>query len=63
LIFDEVMDGSLDDSATEAFLNILKGLDKGTNVYVISHKSKEILQDKFQDHIVFVKRNNFSKIL
>ena len=62
LIFDEVLDGSLDDSATEAFLNILKGLDKNTNIYVISHKSKEILQDKFEDHIVFVKRNNFSKI-
>jgi DNA repair exonuclease SbcCD ATPase subunit len=62
LIFDEVLDGSLDDSATEAFLNILKGLDKNTNIYVISHKSKEILQDKFQDHLVFVKRNNFSKI-
>ena len=62
LIFDEVLDGSLDDSATEAFLNILKGLDKNTNIYVISHKSKELLQDKFNDHIVFVKRNNFSKI-
>ena len=62
LIFDEVLDGSLDDSATDAFLNILKGLDKSTNIYVISHKSKELLQDKFEDHIVFVKRNNFSKI-
>ena len=62
LIFDEVLDGSLDDSATEAFLNILKVLDKNTNIYVISHKSKEILQDKFEDHLVFVKRNNFSKI-
>lgn len=63
LIFDEVLDGSLDDSATDAFLNILKSVDKNTNVYVISHKSKEILQDKFQDHLVFSKRNNFSKIV
>jgi DNA repair exonuclease SbcCD ATPase subunit len=62
LIFDEVLDGSLDDVATESFLSILKGLDKGTNIFVISHKSKELLQDKFQDHITFVKRNNFSKI-
>jgi DNA repair exonuclease SbcCD ATPase subunit len=38
LIFDEVLDGSLDDSATDAFLNILKSVDKNTNVYVISHK-------------------------
>ncbi|NDB83345.1 MAG: recombinase, partial [Alphaproteobacteria bacterium] len=62
LIFDEVLDGSLDDVATESFLSILKGLDKNTNIFVISHKSKELLQDKFQDHITFVKRNNFSKI-
>ena len=62
LIFDEVLDGSLDDVATESFLSILKGLDKGTNIYVISHKSKELLQDKFQDHITFIKRNNFSRI-
>lgn len=62
LIFDEVLDGSLDDVATESFLFILKGLDKGTNIFVISHKSKELLQDKFQDHITFIKRNNFSRI-
>lgn len=62
LIFDEVLDGSLDDIATESFLSILKGLDKNTNTFVISHKSKELLQDKFEDHITFTKRNNFSKI-
>jgi len=63
LVFDEVLDGSLDDYATEAFLNILKSFGQGTNVFVISHKSKEILQDKFQEHISFVKKNNFSRML
>jgi len=63
LIFDEVLDGSLDDYATEAFLNILKSFGSGTNVFVISHKSKELLQDKFQEHISFVKKNNFSKMI
>jgi DNA repair exonuclease SbcCD ATPase subunit len=63
LIFDEVLDGSLDDYATESFLNILKSMDKNTNVYVISHKSKELLQDKFQQHISFVKKNNFSRMI
>lgn len=63
LIFDEVLDGSLDDYATESFLNILKSFGSSTNVFVISHKSKELLQDKFQDHISFVKKGNFSKIL
>ena len=62
LIFDEVLDGSLDDTATEYFLNILKNLGKNTNVFVISHKSKEILQDKFTDHITFIKKNNFTKL-
>lgn len=63
LIFDEVLDGSLDDYATESFLNILKSMDKNTNVYVISHKSKELLQDKFQQHISFAKKNNFSRMI
>jgi DNA repair exonuclease SbcCD ATPase subunit len=63
LIFDEVLDGSLDDTATEYFLNILKNLGKNTNVFVISHKSKEVLQDKFVDHITFYKKNNFTKLL
>lgn len=62
LIFDEVLDGSLDDTATEYFLNILKNLGKNTNVFVISHKSKEVLQDKFTDHITFIKKNNFTKL-
>lgn len=63
LVFDEVLDGSLDDYATESFLNILKTMDNNTNVYVISHKSKELLQDKFQQHISFAKKNNFSRMI
>jgi len=62
LIFDEVLDGSLDDLAIESFLSILKTLDKNSNIFVISHKSKELLQDKFEDYLIFNKRNNFSKI-
>jgi len=62
LVFDEVLDGSLDDSATECFLNILKTFKKDCNIFVISHKSKDILQDKFKDHIMFIKKNNFSRI-
>jgi DNA repair exonuclease SbcCD ATPase subunit len=62
LIFDEVLDGSLDDASIEAFLDILKGLKKKSNIIVISHKPKELLQDKFENHITFVKKNNFSVI-
>lgn len=60
MIFDEVLDGSLDDSSIESFLDILKGLKKTSNIIVISHKPKELLQDKFENHITFVKKNNFS---
>jgi len=63
LVLDEVLDGSLDDNSTEAFLEILNGMKGGgVNVFVISHKSKEILQDKFERHIQVAKSGNFSKI-
>ena len=62
LIFDEVLDGSLDDASIESFLDILKGIKKNTNIFVISHKPKELLQDKFNNHITFIKKNNFSVI-
>ena len=63
LILDEVLDGSLDDTSTEAFLEILNSMKGGgVNIFVISHKSKEILQDKFQRHIQVVKSGNFSKL-
>ena len=61
LIFDEILDGSLDDSATKLLLNILQIMDKDSNIFVISHKSKDILQDKFENNITFVKKKNFSK--
>ena len=61
LILDEILDGSLDDQATEAFLDIMANGKAGTNTFVISHKPKEILQDKFDRCIQFVKRGNFSR--
>jgi DNA repair exonuclease SbcCD ATPase subunit len=63
LILDEVLDGSLDDTSTEAFLEILNGMrGGGVNVFVISHKAKEVLQDKFQRHIQVAKKGNYSKL-
>lgn len=61
LIFDEILDGSLDDAATKLLLNILQIMDKGSNIFVISHKSKDILQDKFEHNITFSKKKNFSR--
>jgi len=64
LIFDEVLDGSLDDTATDAFLSIInsKFFKKDTNIFVISHKPKDTLLDKFKGHLTFVKKNNFSRL-
>ena len=64
LVLDEVLDGSLDDTSTEAFLDIVSGMrGQGVNVFVISHKSKEVLQDKFERHVEMTKQGNFSKML
>ena len=61
LILDEVFDSSLDGVGTEEFLKILTTFGKRANIFVISHKS-DSMTDKFQNHIVFEKKNNFSKI-
>ena len=62
LILDEILDGSLDDNATDAFLDILKTIDSSVRVFVISHKNPESLGDKFKNRIVFKKKNNFSSL-
>jgi DNA repair exonuclease SbcCD ATPase subunit len=62
LLLDEVFDSSLDASATEELLKILKNIDKDTNVFVISHKG-DILIDKFHTNIKFDKVSDFSKIV
>lgn len=61
LILDEVFDSSLDSTATEELLKILKGLGTNTNLYIISHKG-ELLLDKFETTIQFVKENDFSSL-
>lgn len=62
LMLDEVFDSSLDASATEELMKILRNIDKKTNVFVISHKG-EILVDKFDRNIKFDKVSDFSKIV
>jgi len=61
LILDEVFDSSLDASGTGELLQILRGLGKDANVFVISHKG-EILVDKFLRTIKFEKVNDFSRM-
>jgi len=61
LILDEVFDSSLDAVGTEEFLKLLTTFGNRANIFVISHKS-DTMTDKFSNHIVFEKKNNFSSI-
>ena len=61
LVLDETFDSSLDTDGIESLTKILSTLDKGTNVFIISHKG-DILENKFRSKIEFYKDRNFSKI-
>ena len=62
LILDETFDSSLDADGVENLFKILDTLDKDTNVFVISHKG-EMLDNKFERKLEFIKHKNFSKIV
>jgi len=62
LIFDEVFDGALDASGIEEFMNIIHAVGSDSNVFVITHKSDQML-DKFKHLIKFEKVNGFSNIV
>ena len=61
LIMDEVLDGSIDSDAKDAFFQIL-GTMQDTNVFVISHAG-DALFEKFHGVIKFEKNKNFSRIV
>lgn len=57
IVFDEVLDGSLDSEGADYFLNMVGRMVDG-RVFIISHRDG--LEDKFNRTLTFVKRNNFS---
>lgn len=59
LIMDEVFDGSLDESGSEALMNLFRTFSNDTSIFVISHKT-DVWQDKFDRVFRFRKENNFS---
>jgi DNA repair exonuclease SbcCD ATPase subunit len=61
LIMDEVFDGSLDANGTEEFMKILTDITGDSNVFVISHKTDQLI-DKFDNTLRFEKVKNFSRI-
>ncbi len=62
LILDEVFDSSLDFMGTDYFTKIIKYVIKNTNIFVISHKTDELI-DKFDRIIKFDKVKGFSKMI
>jgi len=62
LILDEVFDSSLDFMGTDYFTRIIKYVIKDTNIFVISHKTDELI-DKFDRIVKFEKVKGFSKMV
>lgn len=60
LIFDEILDSSLDESGIEEFIKIVKYVFTDTNTFIISHR--EGVTEKFDHVIEFEKHGNFSRI-
>ena len=61
LIMDEVFDSSLDTQGTDEFLKIINDLTADSNIFIISHKTDQLV-DKFNSVIRFEKHQNFSRI-
>ena len=62
LILDEIFDSSLDGFGTEYFTKIIKYVVSDANVFVISHKTEDLI-DSFDRVIRFEKTKGFSKLV
>ena len=62
LILDEIFDSSLDGFGTDYFTKIIKYVVSDANVFVISHKTDDLI-DSFDKIIKFDKIKGFSKLL
>jgi len=62
LILDEIFDSSLDDAGTDFFTKIIRYAIQDAHVFVISHKTDDIM-DKFDKVMKFDKVKGFSKLV
>lgn len=60
LIFDEILDSSLDNNSVGYLMNVINEVAKDNNIIIISHK--EQMTEKFNNVLKFVKNKNFSQI-
>jgi DNA repair exonuclease SbcCD ATPase subunit len=61
IIFDEILDGSMDAIGIECFQNLLRK-ENTANIFVITHKLDQYT-DKFENVLRFQKKKNFSYIV
>lgn len=61
LVFDELLDSSLDTEGIDDILKVIGNLTIDDNVIIISHREDQI-SDRFDKVIRFVKTQNFSKV-
>lgn len=61
LIFDEVLDSSLDQNGVDEFMQIIMSLLDHENIFVISHRG-DAIGDKFDSVLKFKKVNGFSQL-
>ncbi len=60
LIFDEILDSSLDNNSVGYLMTVINEVSKDNNIVIISHK--EQMTERFNHVIKFVKYKNFSQI-
>lgn len=61
VVFDEILDGNLDENSLDKVLGVVEEYGKTNTVLVISHRKE--LMDKFSNHIEISKdKNGFSKV-
>lgn len=62
LILDEIFDSSLDSVGVDEVMKLLTGFGTKANVYVVSHKTDQLL-DRFNNVVQFEKKKNFSRLV
>jgi DNA repair exonuclease SbcCD ATPase subunit len=60
LVMDEIMDSGSDQAGVDALIEILGRTHTNDNIFVISHR--EMMGDKFENHIRFEKVKNFTQL-
>lgn len=61
LVFDEILDSSLDIEGVEYFMKLIMNITEDTSVFVVSHRGEQ-MADKFQHVLRFEKNQSFSKV-